>query len=105
MQDLLYGFAAIFTPIILYILAGFYAANAQWCWRKIFVALAVGIVIGIYGLFSGIEITDSWVSVAFNSAPALGAMYLADRVVKGTAKRYGIAWLYADKIEGENEEW
>jgi len=23
-------------------------------------------------------------------------MYLVDRLVKGVAKRYGIAWLYAD---------
>lgn len=93
---------AVILPILLYILAGYYASNAQWCTRKILVALVTGLAIGIYGLTQGIDVNESWVTIAFASAPALGAMYLVDRVVKGFAKRAGIDWLYSDEPIGEN---
>lgn len=92
---------AVLLPIALYILAGYYAANAQWCSRKILVAVVTGLAIGIYGLTQGIDVNESWIAIAFASAPALGAMYLIDRFVKGFAKRIGIDWLYSDEPLGE----
>lgn len=92
---------AILLPIALYILAGYYASNAQWCTRKILVAVVTGLAIGLYGLIQGIDVNESWITLAFASAPALGAMYLIDRVVKGIAKRAGIDWLYTDDPIGE----
>lgn len=93
---------AAFLPIFLYILAGYYASNAKWCSRKIIVAVITGGVIGMYGILQGIDVNNSWITLAFASAPALGAMYLIDRLVKGFAKRAGIEWLYSDEpIEGE----
>ena len=94
---------SILLPIFAYILAGYYASNEKWCDRKIIVAVITGLVIGGYALVSGIDVSDSWVQVAFSSAPVLGGINLVDRLVKGFAKRYGIDWLYADECEAENE--
>ena len=92
---------AVILPIFLYVLAGYYAANAQWCSRKIIVAVLTGLAIGVYGIIQGIDVNESWITIAFASAPALGGMYLVDRIVKGFAKRAGIEWLYSDEPIGE----
>jgi hypothetical protein len=95
-EQMIYDLVAILTPIVLYILAGFFAANQTWCWRKIVVAGITGLALGIYALANGTEVSDPWIQIAFASPAAIGGMYLVDRFVKGIAKRYGIEWLYAD---------
>lgn len=97
MTDVFMIAGTVFTPILLYILSGYYAANAKWCTRKVVVSVVVGIAIGAYAIFAGELISDSWLQVAYNSAPVLGAMYIIDRLIKGFAKRYGIDWLYTDE--------
>lgn len=96
MADLLLTLGTVLTPIILYILSGYYAANASWCSRKVIVSAIVGLIIGGYAIVSGINVSSDWAQVAFNSAPVLGVMYLIDRIIKGMAKRYGVEWLYTD---------
>jgi len=104
MEEIIKEIGAIVVPIVLYVLAGYYASNAQWCSRKIIIAVIVGLGAGLYALAQGTIVTTSWLDLAFNSGPALGAMYLADRVVKGIAKRFSIEWLYSDApIEGGGE--
>lgn len=93
----------VLIPIFGYILAGYYASNAQWCSRKITVAVIVGLCIGAYGIYRGIAVDNTWVDVAFNSAEVMGAIYLVDRVVKGFAKRAGINWLYTDDPIGDEK--
>ncbi len=88
---------SVLFPIGLYILAGYYASNGKWCSRKIFVSVVVGLALGGYAILQGITVTGDWIGIAFNSAPALGLIYLADRIVKGIAKRTGIDWLYSDE--------
>ena len=101
MTELIYSIGSILIPIALYVLAGYYASNAKWCGRKIIVASIVGLFAGVYAISNGAQVTDDWLQIAFNSGPAMGAMYLADRMIKGLAKRAGIEWLYSDEpIEG-----
>jgi len=97
MTEIIYVAGQVIVPIILFILSGYYASNAAWCSRKVFVSVFVGLCIGAYAIYAGDVVTDSWISVAFASAPAMGAMYIIDRVIKGAAKRYGIDWLYTDE--------
>lgn len=99
MNEIIYTTGSILTPILLYILAGYFASNSKWCTRKVIVSAVVGLCIGAYALYQGAEVSTDWIQIAFNSAPALGAMYLIDRIIKGIAKRYGVDWLYTDEPE------
>jgi len=97
MADVLITVGSIVTPIVVYILTGYYAANSKWCDRKVIVSAIVGLILGCYALLSGELVSDTWLQVAFNSAPVIAGMYIIDRVIKGVAKRYGIEWLYTDE--------
>jgi len=97
MADVLITVGSILTPIVVYILTGYYAANESWCDRKVVVSVIVGGVLGGYALLSGEIVSDTWLQVAFNSAPVIAGMYIIDRIIKGVAKRYGIEWLYTDE--------
>jgi hypothetical protein len=97
MTDIILTAGTVITPIIVYILTGYYASNQKWCDRKVVVSIILGLVLGGYAIFAGELVSDSWVQVAFNSAPVIAGMYLIDRIIKGIAKRYEIGWLYVDE--------
>lgn len=101
--NLFLALLALLGPVILYIFAGYYAANSSWCYRKMIISLITGLIISVYAMSIGLEqITETWLNAAFNSGSVIGFMYIADRVIKGVAKRKGIEWLYTDnKIEEE----
>jgi len=97
MADVILTIGTILTPIAVYILTGYYAANEKWCDRKFIVSALVGLALGAYAFLSGEIVSDTWIQVAFNSAPVIAGMYIIDRFIKGIAKRYGIEWLYTDE--------
>lgn len=101
MTDVMLTIGTIATPIVVYILTGYYAANMKWCNRKVVVSIIVGLVLGAYAMFAGELVSDTWIQVAFNSAPVIAGMYIVDRLIKGIAKRYGIEWLYTDECPTE----
>lgn len=97
MADVILTVSTVITPILVYILTGYYAANQKWCDRKVVVSIIVGLFLGGYAFLFGNVVSDTWVQVAFNSAPVIAGMYIIDRIIKGMAKRYGIEWLYTDE--------